>query len=142
MNSITFCGKIKFDNIISYENFCKNREGISLLKHHCGNKNMTHYIHQDFSNFTISTEYAHSPKVNGKNSHSIFNGIHGEFTGEEIKECLEQHVLRVKRWKYEIDSMPDKKNEKILIERNFWQLIIDKIKRNKKCLQKKNQHVQ
>ena len=143
MDVTVFTGRINYTNKESYKNFNKNRRYINILKHHCGNKELEHYITYAPENFIITTRYEHAMHTDGITSHTMIDGITGRHSRKQLEDCLMKHVSAIKNWKAEIDRLPLKNppEEKIDIRMNFWKFIAGKIKNIKKHLQKKNQHV-
>ncbi len=143
MDVTVFTGRINYTNKESYKNFNKNRRYVNILKHHCGNKELEHYITYFPENFIITTRYEHAMKADGTTSHTMTDGITGRYSRKQLETCFIEHVKNIKNWRDKINRFPIKNppEGKIDIRMNFWKFIADRIENIKKHLQKKNQHV-
>lgn len=130
MNNITFAGRILFANKESYNNFIGNRKQINQLKHHSGNKNLTHFIQYDKDFFVITTTFEHARKLDDTTSH-VLSEVRRPPNKGRLSRIVNNYINKVRIWQSEINRMPNHPNTeyKAPKKRNFLEKIIEFFKK-------------
>ena len=114
----SFKGNIIYANLGARELGQKSREGINILKHHCGNKNFEHVITAGHDFISISTIFIRNNRRSDNIDRYVLTTCKledGINKPEEFNKIAKSHFTKHKNWKKSIDNVPEKEPEK-----SFW----------------------
>ena len=120
----SFKGNIIYANLGARELGQKSREGINILKHHCGNKNFEHVITAGHDFISINTIFVRNKKKSDGIDRYVLTTCRlkdGINNPEEFNDMTKFHYIRHKKWKKRIDNIKEEEETK----KSFWAQCID-----------------
>lgn len=105
----SFKGRVFYTNKEAKKLLQNSREGINLLKHHCGNSKFDHYISANEVSVAISTSFERSVvRADGIDGYNLTTIIVNDVQDRNtvFNRLVRDHLLRYKNWKRKLDAVP------------------------------------
>ena len=109
-SKINFTGKITYTSKEARNILQSAKEGINLLKQHCGNNNFEHHVTANKFSVGVSTCYKRNTKrADNIDAYYLETIVVNNNTNKDKQfiKLVKDHLIRYKSWRKEIDAVPE-----------------------------------